>query len=47
MTDEKALQLYALMRERWGDKLPDPDVHPASFSYFVKLYRYLSRNNIL
>jgi hypothetical protein len=47
MTDEEILQFYSEMQERWGEKLPDPEVFPASFSYYVKLYRYLKTNSIL
>jgi hypothetical protein len=47
MTDQEILQFYSEMQERWGDKLPDPDVFPASFSYYVKLYRFLWANDLL
>lgn len=47
MTDKEIEQIYSKMQERWGDKLPDPDVFPASFSFYLKLYQYLEKNNIL
>ena len=47
MTDQEIVEFYVKMQERWGEKLPDPDVFPASFSYYVKLYKFLSTNNLL
>ena len=47
MTDQEIIDFYTKMQERWGDKIPDPDVFPASFSYYVKLYKFLSANNLL
>ena len=47
MTDQEIVEFYVKMQEHWGEKLPDPDVFPASFSYYVKLYKFLSANNLL
>lgn len=47
MTDTEIEQIYSEMQKRWGDRLPDPDVFPASFSYYLKLYLYLRNNGIL
>ena len=47
MTDQEVIDAYTRMQERWGEKLPDPDLFPASFSYYVKLYRFLQANNLL
>jgi hypothetical protein len=40
MTDEEALKTYDLMKEIYGDNLPDPETSPRAFAYYVKLYRY-------
>jgi hypothetical protein len=40
MTDEEALKTHEMMQEIFGDDLPDPEVYPRQFHYFVKLYRY-------
>jgi hypothetical protein len=47
MTDEEILQTYSEMQARWGDSLPDPDVFPASFRYYVKMYLFMKANNVL
>jgi hypothetical protein len=47
MTDEDILQTYSEMQERWGDNLPDPEVFPASFQYYVKMYLFMKANNVL
>jgi hypothetical protein len=47
MTDQEIVETYIKMQERWGDKIPDPEVFPASFSYYVKLYRFLWANDLL
>lgn len=46
MTDEEILQTYNEMQERWSE-LPDPEVFPASFQYYVKMYLFLKANNVL
>ena len=47
MTDQEIIDFYTKMQERWGEKLPDPEMFPASFSYYVKLYRFLWANDLL
>ena len=47
MTDQEIVETYIKMQERWGEKLPDPEMFPASFSYYVKLYRFLWVNDLL
>jgi hypothetical protein len=47
MTDQEIVETYIKMQERWGEKLPDPEMFPASFSYYVKLYRFLWTNDLL
>ena len=44
---KEIIDFYTKMQERWGEKLPDPEVYPASFSYYIKLYKFLQVNNLL
>ena len=40
MTDEQALEFYNELKDHFGDKLPDFEHYPKTFTYYVKLYRY-------
>jgi hypothetical protein len=39
MTDNEILKHYERMQEIFGEELPDPEIYPKQFSYFVKLYK--------
>jgi hypothetical protein len=39
MTDQEIEQHYNKLVEIYGDELPDPEVYPKIFAYFVKLYK--------
>ena len=47
MTDAEALSLYEELKSYWGDKLPDPEVYPKQFNYYLKLYRYYKSGDML
>jgi len=40
MTEKEMLDIYEQMKQRWGDRLPDPEHSPMQFAYFVKLFMY-------
>lgn len=41
MTDQEAEDLINKLEKEFGDKLPNPEFFPASFMYYVKLYKHL------
>lgn len=45
MTDEEVSAFYDKLVEFFGDQLPNYELHPKSFAYYVKLYRYYMSKN--
>ena len=41
MTDDEILNHYERMQEIYGDELPDPEIYPKQFAYYVKLYKHV------
>lgn len=47
MTDDELLIIYKIyeeMKEMFGDNLPNPEHHPRTFEYYVKLYKHCKKN---
>jgi hypothetical protein len=40
MNNEEVLKTYEKLQQVFGDRLPDFEVYPKQFAYFVKLYRF-------
>ena len=47
MTDEEWNQVYEGMVVRWGDRLPSIDHEPIRFKYYVNLYLYYKKRDML
>ena len=45
MSDQEILKVYEGMQKVFGDRLPDFEVFPKQFAYYLKLYRYYYDTN--